>query len=427
LAADAGTEQASRRAAVVAGTFGNLLEWYDWGVYSFFAPVFATYFFASKEPLVPLLLTLATFALGFVMRPIGGIVLGSYGDRHGRRAQLVLSIIIIAAASLLVGILPGVATIGIFAPLLLLVSRLAQGLSTGGEFGGAAAFLVEYAPPDRRGYVGSWQQFSVGAGTLCASGVATLLINRMPHDALFAWGWRIPFLLGGLVGLYGLYLRLRINETPSFERVERAHKIVHAPVMETFRRYPKEVLRVVGITIIGTVVYYVWVFYMPTYARTALGVPLAAAQLANTIALIFFVLLIPFQGMMSDRFGRRPMIITSAVGFVVLTYPLFWLLRAATFPAVLLVELIGVFFLSMTSGSIATVLSEQFPPEVRVTGIAFPNSLAVALFGGTAPLLATYFLKIHLNDGIIWYVMLCAAITAVVAITMPETSRKPLA
>jgi MHS family alpha-ketoglutarate permease-like MFS transporter len=427
VAGTVGSESDLRRAAVVGATVGNLLEWYDWGVYAFFAPVFASHFFSSKDPLVPLILTLATFALGFLMRPIGGIVLGSYGDRHGRRAQLILSIVIMAAASLLIGVLPGIARIGVLAPLLLLIARLAQGLSAGGEFGGSSAFLVEYAAPDQRAFVGSWQQFSVGAGTLVASGIATLLTNAVPHAALYAWGWRIPFLLGGLIGVYGIYLRWGIGETPAFERVEHAHKIVRAPAFEALRRYPKEALRIVGITLAGTVVFYVWLLYMPTYAAQALGIPLATAQIANTVGLVIFIALIPFQGMLSDRFGRKALLSTFAIGFVVLTYPLFNLLHAGTFAAVLITELVGVFFLSMFSGSIATVMAEQFPTEVRVSGIAFPYALGVALFGGTAPLLATYMLKIHLANGIVFYVIISAAISALVYLTMPETYRKQLA
>jgi MHS family alpha-ketoglutarate permease-like MFS transporter len=423
---DVPAEHVRNRIAITGATIGNVMEWYDWGVYAFFAPIFARHFFSSSEPLVPLMLTLATFAVGFLMRPLGGIVLGSYGDRHGRRAQLIATIVLMAAASLLIGILPGYARIGLAAPALLLLARLAQGLSAGGEFGGSSAYLVEFAAPQRRGFVGSWQQFSVGIGTLIASGIATLFTGIMPQGALYAWGWRVPFLLGALIGFYGLYLRLGIDETRPFEECERAHRIVHNPFLDAIVRYPMECLRIVGITLAGTVTYYIWLLYMPTYAAKALGVPLATAQIANTIGLLVFVALIPFMGILSDRLGRKTMLATFALGFVVLTYPLFLLLHARTFGAVLVTELVGIFFLSMFSGSIATIMAEQFPAEVRVSGIAFPYALAVALFGGTAPLLATYLVSRHLYDGIVVYVIIASIISAIVYLTMPETYRKAL-
>lgn len=411
--------------AIIAGSIGNLMEWYDWGVYGFFAPFFAAQFFPSHVPIVSLLLTFLTFALGFFMRPIGGLLLGAYGDRHGRRNALTLTILIMAGGSLLIGISPGFSSIGLAAPVILIIARLAQGLSAGGEFGGSSAFLVEYSPPGRRAFIGSWQQVSVGAGTVVASATAALLSGIMAHDAITSWGWRIPFLLGACFALFGLYLRLSVRDTPTFETLEEKHEIARSPILEALRRYPWESLRVVGITLAGTLTYYMWLLYMPTYVHTVTGMPLSVALRINLVCLIIFVCLIPFMALLSDRIGRKAVMATFAIGYVVLTYPLFLIVGNSVI-AVFVVELVGIFFLSMFSGSIATVMAEQFPARVRTVGIAFPYALAVAIFGGTAPAITTYLVSLHNNIGVAFYVIVAAAISAVVYLTMPETKDKVL-
>jgi MHS family alpha-ketoglutarate permease-like MFS transporter len=415
----------SQRRAIIAGSIGNLVEWYDWGVYGFLAPIFAAQFFPSHVAFVSLLLTFSAFALGFFMRPIGGLFLGAYGDRYGRRNALILTIGLMALGSLIIGILPGYPTIGVAAPAILVLARLVQGFSAGGEFGGSCAFLVEYAPFMRRAFIGSWQQVSVGTGTILGSAIAALLTGVMPHGALYSWGWRIPFLLGGLIGLYALYLRLSVKDTPAFERLEESEQVARAPVLEAITRYPLESLRVMGITLAGTLTYYMWLIYMPTYVHSTTGMPLSRALQINLISLIIFVILIPFMGILSDRVGRKPVLSTFALGFVILSYPLFRFVTNSVWH-IFVVELVGIFFLSMFSGNIATTMAEQFPTRVRTSGIAFPYALAVAMFGGTAPFITTYLISIHNYVGVAGYVIVASAISAVVYLTMPETRTKVL-
>lgn len=415
------------RLAIVAGAAGNVMEWYDWGVYGFFAPIFAAQFFPSKVAFVAILLTFATFAVGFFMRPIGGAVLGDFGDRRGRRDALALQILIMAVASLIIGIVPGYGTIGILAPIILVLCRLGQGFSAGGEFGGSSAFLVEYASPKRRGYIGSWQQFSVGLGTVIASALAALITGSMAHSALYGWGWRIPFLLGACIGFFGLYLRRRVNETPVFHDVEVRHATSRAPFFEMFRRHPRDFFRVFGMTIAGTLTYYIWLLYMPTFVSQTTGMPLSEALRANTIALIIFIIVIPFIGSLSDRIGRRPPLLAFALGFLILPIPLFLWLHAGTFVVVFLVELIGVLLITGYSGVTATTMAEQFPTTVRNTGIAVPYALAVAIFGGTAPFVTEYLVSLHASFDVTFYVMASAVVSGLVYLLMKETYKAPLA
>jgi MFS transporter, MHS family, alpha-ketoglutarate permease len=419
------TVSPSQRRAIIAGAIGNLMEWYDWSVYGFLAPIFAAQFFPSHVAFVSLLLTFSAFALGFFMRPIGGLFLGAYGDRYGRRNALILTIGLMALGSLIIGILPGYPTVGVAAPAILILARLVQGFSAGGEFGGSSAFLVEYAPFMRRAFIGSWQQVSVGTGTILGSAIATLLTSVMPHGALYSWGWRIPFLLGGLIGLYALYLRRSVKDTPAFVRLEESEQIARAPVLEAITQYPLESLRVIGITLAGTLTYYMWLIYMPTYVHSTTGMPLSRALQINLISLIIFVILIPFMGLLSDRVGRKPVLSTFALGFVILSYPLFTFVTNSVWH-IFVVELVGIFFLSMFSGNIATVMAEQFPTRVRTSGIAFPYALAVAMFGGTAPFITTYLISIHNYLGVAGYVIVASAMSAVVYLTMPETRTKVL-
>lgn len=413
----------STRAAVWAAAVGNIMEWYDWGVYGFFASVFAAQFFPSKVAIVSLLLTFGTFAIGFFMRPIGGAILGPFGDRVGRRNALSVQILIMACASLIIGIVPGYGTIGVAAPIILLISRLGQGFSAGGEFGGSSAFLVEYAKPGKRGLTGSLQQVSVGLGTLLSSAVASLVLHNLAPGALDSWGWRIPFWIGAAFGFFGLYLRLRVAETPVFNQLERKDKISRSPFLDMFRKYPRDFWRVFGITIAGTLTYYIWVLFLPTYTAETTHLSLARATLGNTIALIIFVACVPLSGWISDKVGRRPMLIGFAVGFLVLSYPLLLWDRSGTFTAFFLIEVIGLLLITGYSGTTATVMAEQFGAEVRNTGIAVPYALAVAIFGGTAPFVTTWLISIKAQGLLPLYVMAAALVSGLVYFFMRETHK----
>jgi MHS family alpha-ketoglutarate permease-like MFS transporter len=410
----------TQRRALVAGSIGNAVEWVDWAVYSAFAPIFAGQFFPSADPTAALLSTLAVFAVGFIMRPIGGAVLGAYADRHGRKKGLTLTISLMAGAALVIAICPTYAQIGLFAALILLISRLVQGFSAGGEFGSSSAFLVESAAASRRAFAGSWQQVSVGAGTLLASLLGTILTSLLGPQELQAWGWRVAFGLGGVLGLVGLWLRVSVEETEHFTHVAQSGRRKENPLKAMLVEYPGAALRVVGITIPGTLTYYIWISYMAPYASTTTGIPLNLAFLANTISIAVFLCLLPFGGLLSDRLGRKPTMTAFAVGFLLLAWPAFHFLQN-NFAVLLLIELAGIVLLVGYSANCAVVMAEQFPPEVRTVGIGLPYALAVALFGGTAPYITTWLTSNGHLDLVWLYVAAAALVGVLVYTTMPET------
>jgi MHS family alpha-ketoglutarate permease-like MFS transporter len=417
------------RKAIIAGGIGNAVEWVDWAVYTTFSSVFAHHFFPKGDPIAALLATLAIFAVGFVMRPVGAAVMGAYADRHGRKKGLVLTIGLMAGATAVIGLAPTYETVGLLSPIILVVARMVQGFSAGGEFGSSSAFLVESAAPRRRAFAGSWQQVSVGAGVLLASGMGAIITSTLSKDALDSWGWRLAFLVCALLGVVGLWLRSSVEETDSFvksqARSEASGVTRRNSVFTMFVKHPKETLRVFGITIAGTLLYYMWVSYMPTYAAVATGIPLNQALLANFLAVGLFLVLLPFAGLLSDKIGRKPTMTAFAGGFLLFSWPAFALLNG-NFWMLLLIEAIGIILLLGYSANCAVIMAEQFPAEVRATGIGLPYALAVAVFGGTAPYLTTW-MNTNGYGGLVWlYCAAAAAIGVVVYLTMPETKGKAL-
>ncbi|MFF0309195.1 MFS transporter [Streptosporangium sp. NPDC004379] len=415
----------AQRRAIVAGAIGNTVEWVDWAIYTTFASVFSRQFFPSGDPTVSLLSTLAVFAVGFLMRPIGGAILGVYGDRHGRKKGMTLTITLMAAASFVIAICPGYEVIGIAAPIVLVLARLVQGFSAGGEFGTSSAFLIESAASGRRAFAGSWQQVSVGGGVLIASALGTVLTSFLDEAALGSWGWRIAFAIGGLLGLIGLWLRVSVPETEAFSKAEASGRTRANPLTAMFREHPRAALRVIGVTIAGTLLYYIWVSYMPTYAHVDTGIPLNQALLANTIAVVVFLVLLPFGGLLSDRIGRKPTMTAFALGFLVIAWPAFHFLDGG-FGALLVIEIVGMVFLVGYSANCAVVMAEQFPAEVRTTGIGLPYALSVAVFGGTAPYVTTWLSSNGYREQVWLYVVAAALIGVIVYTTMPETRGKEL-
>ncbi|OEU96880.1 MFS transporter [Streptomyces oceani] len=413
----------TQRKAIVAGTIGNTVEWVDWALYGIFAKIIAEVFFPKTDGAVALLSTLAVFAVGFVMRPVGAAYLGAFADRHGRKKGLTLTIGLMAGAGFVIALTPSYESIGLAAPVILLLARLVQGFSAGGEFGSSSAFLVESAATGRRGFAGSWQQVSVAGGVLIASLLGTLCTNLLSEDALHSWGWRAAFLVGGLLGLVGLWLRVSVEDSQSFTEARGSGRAKSNPLKAMFVEHPVAALRVAGITIAGTLTYYIWVNYLPTYANITTGIPLERALLSQTLCLIVFIIALPFVGLLSDRIGRKPTMATFAGGFVVLAWPLLQLL-GDSFLSVFLVQLVGMLLILGYSANCAVIMAEQFPPEVRATGIALPYALAVAAFGGTAPYVTTW-LDDSGHADLLWlYVAASALISFVVYVTMPETKDK---
>ena len=418
---------ATARKAVTAGAIGNFIEWYDFAVYGFFATIIAGQFFPSEDRVASLLATFAVFAVSFFMRPVGAFVFGHYGDRVGRRSTLAVAVILMGIATLMIGVLPTYGQVGVFAPILLVVARLLQGFSAGGEWSGSAAFMVEYAPESRRGLYGSWQQFSIVAGLLVGSAIGAFLGTVMPEDALNAWGWRIPFILGILVGAVGLYLRLRLEDTPAFRVIEQKNEVASAPIKESFTSHRGESVTAIGFTVGWTVSYYILLTYMPTYVSETLGIPLTTALFSNAIGLIVLMALIPFTGALSDRIGRKPLLIAFSALIALLTYPLFLLVSTGSLILIVLGQVLFGLIISLFSGPGPAALVEMFPTNVRYSALGVSYNIAVAAFGGTAPFIATYLISStgsNLAPGI--YLIVAALITLIFVSRIRETSREPL-
>lgn len=418
-----GARPPSRLRQLAAASIGNAVEWYDWYAYSFLAVYFAGQIFpeGAGNSLVPLLSTFAVFAVGFFMRPVGGLLMGAVADRRGRRTALTLTILLMGGGSLLVALTPTYAATGVLAPLVLVVARLVQGLSVGGEFAASTTFLVESAGPGRRGLFSSFQYVSTTAGQLLASGTAALLAALLTEQQMGEWGWRVAFLVGALLSLLGLWIRRGAQETRSSEQ-----QAADRPgIFEALRRHPRQSLLICGITAGGTIAYYTWTTYLPTYAQVNAGFDKGDSLTVGTLSLAFFALLQPLGGMLSDRIGRKPLLLGFSLGFAVLAVPLLHLV-SDSFASLLLVQCAGMVLLTGYTAIAAAVNAEVFPARVRAAGIGFPYSLTVALFGGTAPYVGTWFKQAGHADLFPWYVSALCLVSFLVYLTLPETSRQKL-
>lgn len=410
--------------AVLAGAVGNVIEWYDFSVYGYLAVVISAVFFPTGS--TQLLLTFATFGVGFVMRPVGAIVLGHFGDKLGRNRALMFTVVLMAVSTFLIGVIPSYAAIGIWAPIILVILRLLQGLSAGGEWGGSASFMVEYARQDRRGFIGSWQQFTIVVSLLLGAAVGTAVTGLLPHDALYSWGWRIPFLAGIIVGPIGFYLRYGIPDTPKFRDLEAKGKVERAPLVATFRSFWRDILRAFGFTIVWTVAYYIYLTYLPTYLETEVGLSKTFSLAATMVELAFMAVLVPFMGLLSDRIGRKPMLLTSCALFIVLPFPLFVAVGASNV-AVILVVLAFAASLAIFSGPGPAAIAELFATNVRYSALSIPYNVATAVFGGFAPFIATLLISVTGQRlAPTFYVIAAAVVSLLTVITFREGSREAL-
>jgi len=411
------------RKAVTAAVIGNVLEWYDFAVYGFVAAIIGRNFFPGKDEITELLAAFLTFGLGFVARPIGAVVLGRMGDTHGRKASLLVTIFLMAAGTVLIGILPTYASIGFFAPLLLLVARLMQGFSTGGEWGGSTSFIVEWSPKGRRGLFGSFQQTSVVAGLLLGSAIAALLNSVLSPEQMQNWGWRLPFLIGGLLGPVGIYMRSTIDETPAYAKVKEA-----APASGTSGL--SLAARAFGFTIVWTVCFYVLLTYMPTWTAVYMKMSAASALWSNTIGLVMLMSAIPVMGFLSDRYGRKPLLLTCCIAFIVLPWPLFHYLASggASFAMLVLIQVLFALLISMFSGAGPAAIAEIFPTRSRSTWMTTGYALAVAIFGGSAPYLSIWLIKTFGSPTAhVPYLIIAAAVSTAVIWSLKETAFEDLA
>jgi MFS transporter, MHS family, proline/betaine transporter len=417
------TERQGQRRAIAAAVVGNVLEWYDFAVYGYLAMVIASQIFPAADEATALLSAFAAFGLGFLARPLGGIVIGRLGDRRGRKAALMLTMILMAVGTVMIGLVPNFATIGLAAPALVVLARLIQGFSAGGEWGGSTAFLVEWAPEGKRGLVGSLQQASVAGGLLLGSGMAALISTVLSEAALAEWGWRIPFLLGGVIAFVGLYLRRNVEETPAFRQAAAET----APAPETVPGWQLGA-RAFGFTVLWTVSYYIFLSYMPTFAQLHLGLERADALWSNTLGLLALVLLVPLFGALSDRIGRKPLLLACCAGFLILPYPLFSLmLDGVPYGAVIAIQIGFAALIAAFSGPGPAAIAEIFATRGRTTWMSVGYSLAVALFGGFAPFLATWLIATTGTPiAPVFYVMAAAAVSLLVIARLKETAHQPL-
>ena len=415
------------RKAITAGVIGNVLEWYDFGVYGYLVPTISALFFPGGDPTVSLLQTFAVFGVGFVMRPGGSILFGIYGDKHGRRKALSAVIFVMALSTFAMGLLPTYAQAGVLAPALLVVVRLFQGLSVGGEFGGSTAYIVEFAPAGRRGFLGSFQLVGVAGGFLLGSLTAALFISALPEADRLSWGWRLPFLFGIAVGIVGAYLRWRIEDTPKFTEIEEQGAVAMAPLTEALRDHPWETFLGFGTTLHNTVAYYIALIYMGSYMVTVAKLPQTTVLWIGTFCLAVFVALLPLMGWLSDKVGRRPLLIFSCVAYVVLGYPFFLLASYGTVLTAVLAQLLMVVLYAPYAGTCPSFYTEIFPTRVRYTALSVGYNIAVAIFGGFAPFIATFLVR---ETGSVYapafYVIAAAVVTGLILLKVRETAFTPL-
>lgn len=408
--------------SIIGGSIGNLVEWYDWYVYSAFSLYFAKAFFPAGDQTAQLLNTAAVFAVGFLMRPIGSWLLGRYADRHGRKAALTASVLLMCAGSLIIALTPSYAAIGTAAPVLLVLARLLQGLSVGGEYGASATYMSEIATRERRGFYASFQYVTLIAGQMVALGVLIVMQQwLLTEDQLESWGWRIPFAIGAACAVVALYLRRGIDETESF--LNRKHQ-ERDGLVSTLLAHPKPVLLVLGLTMGGSLSFYTYTTYMQKFLVNTAGWTKSDATSISAATLFIFMLLQPAFGALSDRFGRRALLIAFGLPGMVMTYPLmttlattsdlmtaFWLILAA------------LMVLSCYTSISGLIKAELFPTEVRALGVGLPYAIGVSLFGGTAEYVALWFKSIGQEAGFYYYVSACVGIALLCALLMPDTRR----
>ncbi len=410
---------------VAAAVVGNALEWYDFIVFGFLALIISRLFFPTGTQYASLLLTLATFGVGFFMRPVGGLVLGIYADRKGRKAALLLVIILMTIAIAMIGFAPTYAAIGVAAPLLMVLARLLQGFSAGGEFASATTFLIESAPANRRGFYGSWQMVGQGLAVLIGALLGALVTRGLSPAALNSWGWRIPFLVGLIIGPVGYFIRSNLAETSAFLEA-RAAATTTPDLGSAVAANAKQALVTMGIITSGTISFYVILLYIPTFARTQLHLPLDDAFIAQAISLAFLVVLIPLFGALSDRVGRKPIMIGALILYLALTYPLFrWLHANPSFVNLAIVQIVLCSLLGVFFGPMSTALAEQFPARTRSTSLGIAYNLAVMIFGGFAQFFVTWLIQATGSPiAPAFYVMFGAAVGLLAACFLIERARE---
>jgi MHS family alpha-ketoglutarate permease-like MFS transporter len=420
------TKSGNRLKAIISGSVGNLVEWYDWYAYAAFSLYFAPVFFPGKDATANLLNTAGIFAVGFLMRPIGGWLFGSLADRKGRKWAMTLSVLLMSFGSLMIAVTPSYNTIGIFAPVLLLLARLLQGLSVGGEYGTAATYLSEMAGKGRRGFYSSFQYVTLIGGQLIAVGIQLLMQNILTNTQMQEWGWRVPFFIGAILSLIAFYLRSNMDETEAFQKISETPEKKKGSVKELLN-HPRAVATVIGLTLGGTIAFYTYTTYMQKFLVNTVHLTKAQSTQLSFVSLFIYAAIQPLFGMLSDKIGRRPLLIGFGILGTICTVPILTTLSHTT-------DLFTIFILMMSALIIvsgytsinAVVKAELFPASIRALGVGFPYSITVALFGGTAEYFALWFKNAGIETGYYWYTSGCIFISLLVYVFMRETKKTSL-
>src|ERR671916_804502 len=419
-------ERTSLRKVIAASLIGSIIEWYDFFIYGTAAAlIFGQLFFPGSDPFIGTLYSFGTYAVGFIARPIGGVFCGHYGDKIGRKSMLVITLLVMGVATTLVGLLPTYESIGIWAPILLVVLRFLQGFAVGGEWGGATLMAVEHAPEESRNFYASWPQMGAAAGLVLSTAVFTIF-SSLPEEQFFAWGWRIPFLLSIVLVGVGLFVRLRLLETPSFSEVQEEHSEAQMPIMDVLRNYPKNVLLAIGARVASDGGFYVFSVFILDYATRTLGLPRATILLGIAVACALELVTIPLFGVVSDRFGRRPIFLAGTALLLVLAYPYFALIQTGSAALVILASVLGLSIAhAMAYGPMSAYFAELFGTRVRYSGVSMGYQLASIIGGGAGPLISIYL--VGATGGsywpvVAWMVILCV-ITLVSVFVAAETFR----
>ena len=376
--------------SAMAGIIGNVLEWYDFAVFGYYAPIIGTLFFSSDSKYAALIKAYGVFAAGYMMRPIGGAIFGHVGDRVGRKKALQVSVLMMAIPTACLGLVPTYDRIGLAAPVILIVLRLIQGISVGGEFIGSMSFTTEIAPPNRRGFYGSLTTLSAVGGVMLGSAVATVMQNLLGEESMLSWGWRLPFLAGIVIGGFGLWMRKGMVEPPAFKKLKATENVHKSPVIQVIRDMPGRIGHAAALVVLFGGGFYMLFVWWPTYLTHMVQPAVPHALMINTIATLFVMALIPLSGYLSDRVGRKKMLVASSLGIAVAAYPLFVLTDHGVFESALVAQLIFALLFCNIQGSIPATLAEMFPTAMRFSGIALGYNVTLALIGGTAPMVCTW-------------------------------------
>ncbi|WP_051897967.1 MFS transporter [Sciscionella sediminilitoris] len=411
---------------LIAAGIGHFVEWFDMGIYGTLSTVIAANFFASGDPTAALLSTFAVFAAGFVIRPLGGLFFGPLADRIGRQKVLAIVVLTTSLSTFAIGVLPTYAAAGAFAPLLLVLARLVQGFGAGGETSSVVTLLFEYAPRKRRGFYSSFGDTFGFAAFVVGSGLALLLTATLGDASMTDWGWRLPFLLALPLGLSGLYLRLKLQDTPEFRALENAGEVTESPMRETLRTGARAMLALAGLIVIKGVAHWTLQTFMPSYLQTTLHFTKIQSFIAATVCLTVVAVAVPAAGALSDRIGRKPLLLAGTAGFVLLTWPALLLMSlGSTVLAVLGMVVLGL-LMAAYDGAVSATMAELFPPRIRSGAIAIPYNIAVSLFGGTAPYIATWLISLTgYRLAPAYYIMFAAVITLVTVARFIRESAGP--